>query len=957
VQVTAERDEVLNSGRTGASLAVGPAKVALTPSIKRSTRDLTRLDPRSDGNMSFAGRNWLYNNISLDGSYFNNPFGLDDPAPGGQTNAEPVPYDAVAQLQVSLAPFDIREGGFTGANINTVTKSGTNELRGTVYSFGRNDAFQGNTVSGSKVTANPDLAYNQSGFAVGGSIIRDKLFYYVNGEIERTKDPGSNFVASQGGATGLGISRVQASVMDQIRQRMISGYGYDPGPYEGYFFHTDNNKALAKLDWNINENQNLTFRFNYLDAKRDLGPHPFVLSFANTGRGPNESSLPFYKSGYRINNRLDSYALEHNSRSRSFANRFFTSYNRFRDFREPFSADFPTIDIGEAGVTYTTVGHEPFSIHNILDQDVWQVTNNLSVFRGKHVFTIGGNFESFDFFNSFNIFRHGVFFLPEFIPIGSQFSSLSEFFSATAPGPNKKDFLSMIGGGTFKGENIHVGQASLYGQDELLVTDRLKLTYGVRVDFPIYFTKPVDNPYSRGLKALDENRKSEVVDQSKLPGASPLFSPRVGFNWNAVGDRRTQVRGGTGIFTGRVPFVWIGNVISNPGANPNLAPPAAPIPTGHGSVLKESFDLNAMDPNFKWPQSWTTDLGVDQQLPWGMLGTLEVIYGKDINGVFVRNADLVAPRTTLADGRPYYGGTGNNELNPDGGAGIYVIDNTNDGYSFNLTGQLRKTFSANADASVGYSFTQAKNTLKSTEIASVLWQNQPVQGDPNNPELSFSEFGQKHRFVGSGSYTKSWSSTLRTQVGVFAELAQGNRFAGAGGNRYSFIYSGDVNGDGQTGNDLIYIPKDQSDIRLDPYTDGTGKTVSAQDQWTRLNAFIEQDDYLRSHRGQIAERFGALNPWYSNVDLRILQDFGIRQGGTRHTFQVSLDVLNVGNLLKSDWGVRKGASAAATSPLSLVRFEANRPVFNFTGPSQTFVDDPGLLSRWRAQLGLRYLFN
>ncbi len=957
VQVTAERDEVLNSGRTGASMTVGPAKVALTPSIKRSTRDLTRLDPRSDGNMSFAGRNWLYNNISLDGSYFNNPFGLDDPAPGGQTNAEPVPYDAVAQLQVSLAPFDIREGGFTGANINTVTKSGTNELRGTVYSFGRNDAFQGNTVSGSKVTANPDLAYNQSGFAVGGSIIRDKLFYYVNGEIERTKDPGSNFVASQGGATGLGISRVQASVMDQIRQRMISGYGYDPGPYEGYFFHTDNNKALAKLDWNINENQNLTFRFNYLDAKRDLGPHPFVLSFANTGRGPNESSLPFYKSGYRINNRLDSYALEHNSRSRSFANRFFTSYNRFRDFREPFSADFPTIDIGEAGVTYTTVGHEPFSIHNILDQDVWQVTNNLSVFRGKHVFTIGGNFESFDFFNSFNIFRHGVFFLPEFIPIGSQFSSLSEFFSATAPGPNKKDFLSMIGGGTFKGENIHVGQASLYGQDELLVTDRLKLTYGVRVDFPIYFTKPVDNPYSRGLKALDENRKSEVVDQSKLPGASPLFSPRVGFNWNAVGDRRTQVRGGTGIFTGRVPFVWIGNVISNPGANPNLAPPAAPIPTGHGSVLKESFDLNAMDPNFKWPQSWTTDLGVDQQLPWGMLGTLEVIYGKDINGVFVRNADLVAPRTTLADGRPYYGGTGNNELNPDGGAGIYVIDNTNDGYSFNLTGQLRKTFSANADASVGYSFTQAKNTLKSTEIASVLWQNQPVQGDPNNPELSFSEFGQKHRFVGSGSYTKSWSSTLRTQVGVFAELAQGNRFAGAGGNRYSFIYSGDVNGDGQTGNDLIYIPKDQSDIRLDPYTDGTGKTVSAQDQWTRLNAFIEQDDYLRSHRGQIAERFGALNPWYSNVDLRILQDFGIRQGGTRHTFQVSLDVLNVGNLLKSDWGVRKGASAAATSPLSLVRFEANRPVFNFTGPSQTFVDDPGLLSRWRAQLGLRYLFN
>jgi len=956
VTVTAEKDEVLNAGRTGASMTVGPAKVAVTPSIKRSTRDLTRLDPRSDGNMSFAGRNWLYNNISLDGSYFNNPFGLDDPAPGGQTNAEPVPYDAVAQLQVSLAPFDVREGGFTGANINTVTKSGTNEFRGSAYSFARNDALQGNTVSGSKVIANPSLTYNQSGASFSGPIIKDKLFFYLNGEIERTKDPGSNFVASTGGTTGLGVSRVQASVMDAIRQRMITTYNYDPGVYEGYFFHTDNNKVLAKLDWNINASQNLTFRFNYLDAKRDLGPHPFVLSYANTGRGPNESSLPFYKSGYAINNGLQSYALEHNSRSKSFANRFFASYNRFRDFREPFSEDFPTIDIGEAGVTYTTLGHEPFSIHNILDQDVIQLTNNFSFFRGKHVVTLGGNFESFDFFNSFNIFRHGVFFLPAFLSFGSQFDSLSQFFASTT-GPNKKDFRGMIGSGNFKGENIHVGQLSFYAQDELLATNRLKLTYGLRVDFPMYFTDPVDNPFSRSLKALDENDNPETVDQSKLPGASPIFSPRVGFNWNAAGERRTQVRGGTGVFTGRVPFVWIGNVISNPGANPNLAAPNAPIPTKKGSVLAQSFDLNAMDPDFKWPQVWTSDLGIDQQLPGGLLGTLELIYSKDLKGVFVRNADLVKPVRTLPDGRPYYGGFGNNELNPDGGAGIYVIDNTNKGYSFNATGQLRKTFGRDVDATLGYSFNKAKNALKSTEIASVLWQNQPVQGDPNRPELSNSEFGQRHRFVGSASYSRVWSQRLRTQVGLFAELAEGNRFAGAGGNRYSFIYSGDVNGDGQGGNDLIYIPASQGEILLDPYTSG-GQTISAADQWTRLNAFIEQDDYLRSHRGQIAERFGAVNPWYSDVDMRVLQDIGFESGTTRHTFQVTLDVLNVGNLINSNWGVRKVASASATSPLSFVRFNAaGAPVFKFTGPSKTFVDDPGLFSRWRAQLGLRYMFN
>src|SRR5687767_873318 len=528
VTVTADRDEVLNAGRTGASMRVSELKAAVTPSIKRSTRDLTKLDPRSDGNMSFSGKNWLYNNISLDGSYFNNPYGLDDPSPGGQTNAEPVPFDAVAELQVSLAPFDVREGGFTGANVNTVTKSGTNDFRATAYTFARNDAFQGNTVSGTEVIANPDLSYNQSGASISGALIRDKLFFYLNGEIERTKDPGSNFIARTGTATGLGISRVEASVMDAIRQRMISGYGYDPGPYEGYFFHTDNDKLIAKLDWNMANNQTLSFRFNYLNAKRDLGPHPFVLSFGNTGRGPNESTLPFYKAGYAINNDLTSYALEHNSRWTRFANRFFASYNRFRDSREPFSEDFPTIDIAEGGVTYTTLGHEPFSIHNILDQDVLQLTNNLSYFRGKHVFTVGGNFESFDFFNSFNIFRHGVFFLPGFIPPGSTYGSIEEFFAATS-GPNKKDFRGMIGSGPFKGENIHVGQLSFYGQDELLATDRLKLTFGVRADFPMYFTEPVDNPFSRALSALDENGMPEVVDQSKLPDAKPIFSPRFGF--------------------------------------------------------------------------------------------------------------------------------------------------------------------------------------------------------------------------------------------------------------------------------------------------------------------------------------------------------------------------------------------------------------------------------------------
>jgi hypothetical protein len=966
VQVTARADEI-EAARTGAATFVDPLQVATLPSVKRSTRDLIRIDPRNDGNFSFAGRNWLFNNISLDGSYFNNSFGLDDPAPGGQTNAEPVPFDAVEQVQVSIAPFDVRQGGFTGANVNTVTKSGTNQFRGSAYTYLRNDAFIGNEVSGQKVIANPSLRYNQSGASFSGPIIRDKLFFFINGEIERTEDPGSNFVARRGALTGslpLGVSRVRADTMDLIRARLLQEYGYETGPYEGYINETNNDKLLAKIDWNVNSANTFVLRYNYLDAARDLPPHPFVLSFANTGRGPNASSLPFRNSGYRINNNLHSIAAELNSRSTRLANRLFLSYNRFRDFREPYSAPFPTIEIGEGGVTYTTAGHEPFSIHNILDQDVLQLTNNVSLFRGNHTYTVGANFERFSFFNSFNIFRHGVFFLPGDIFVGSTFATVQEFLNATDPAnPNQKRFDAMIdfaGSGPFKGELIDVGQFSLYLQDEFFATSRLTLTGGMRIDFPTYFTDPIDNPFSRGLTARDENGNAEVVDQSKLPGAKAMLSPRIGFNWDVNGDQSMRLRGGTGIFSGRVPFVWVGNVISNPGANPNLTPaPGAPLrPTRKESVLAQSFDLNAMDKDFQWPQTWTTNVAVERVLPWAMNGTLELLYSKDVNNVFMRNADLAALVRTLPDGRPYYGGFGNNELNSDGGAGIYVIDNTNKGYSLNMTGQLRKALGDVGTAGLGYSFTNAKNALKSTEIASVLWQNQPVQGNPNRPEQSYSEFGQRHRIIGDASYVKRWSERFRTQIGVFMEIAEGNRFAGAGGNRYSFIYSGDVNGDGTGGNDLIYIPRDPNDIAIDDLVRNNVVVLTAAEQRARLEAFIRQDKYLSTHRGQIAERFGLVNPWYSNVDLRVQQDVALGALGRQHGFQIGLDVMNVGNLINSDWGVRKIADPSATSPLTFLnRFDVNgRPVFNFTGPERTFIDDPDLLSRWRAQIGVKYFF-
>ena len=969
--ITAETDDVMNSERTGAVTSVDPAQVARLPSIDRSTRDLIRLDPRSDGNLSFGGRNWLFNNLSVDGSYFNNPYGLDDPSPGGQANAEPIPFESIEQVQVSVAPFDVRQGGFTGANVNTVTKSGSNEYRGSLYTFYRDENLQGNTVSGNEVIANPDLTFNQTGFTASGPIVEDKLFFFINGEISRREDPGTDFVADTDGTVGPGESRVREGVMEDIRQRMINVYGYDPGRFQDYIHATDNDKLLVKLNWNISSSHDLSFRYNYLDARRDLPPNPVAISFNGTGRGPNGQSLPFENAGYRINNQLNSFALELNSRGDAWSNRFFSSYSRFRDFREPFSTPFPTLEIGQNGTTYTTVGHEPFSINNILDQDVLQVTNNFSYFAGRHVLTAGANFELFSFFNSFNLFRHGQFGFPG---LPNTFPSVDNFFDETDPS-DPADLRGLITPESvpFKGEYIDVGQLAFYVQDEYAPSSRLNLTLGLRVDFPMYFTSPVANPFSWRLDALDENDQPIDIDQSRLPDMTPLWSPRIGFNWDVFGDRSTQIRGGTGIFTGRIPFVWIGNVLSNPGANPNLFSPIpgvglseGEIPDEHftqdGAVLQQSFDLNTVVSDFEWPQVWTTNLGIDQRLPGGVVATLEGIYGNDRNAIVMRNFDLGEPTRFLQqDGRPYFGAAeGQNELNPDG-AGIYTLDNTDEGYNLSLTAQVQKEFAFGLSSSLAYSYTKAESQLKTTEIASALWQELPVQGDPNDPALANAEFGIRHRISGSVNYRHVWGERNRfaTTVGAFFSVAEGNQFTVGGGNRYSFTYSGDVNGDGSGANDLIYIPSTRDEINLTPIVDSDGNVVaSAAEQWDALDAFIAQDDYLSEHRGQIAERFGAVNPWFGNLDLRILQDVAFEVSGKPQRFQLSLDILNVPNLLNSDWGVRQVARASATAPLELVDFDSEgEPVFNFVGPESTYTDNPNILSRWRMQLGIKYIFN
>jgi len=976
--VQVEENTLLNAGRTGAATFISQEQIEVLPALRRTFRDLARIDPRADENMAFGGRNWLYNNISLDGSYFNNAFGLDDPVPGGQSASEPIPFNAIEQVNVQVAPFDIRQGGFTGANVNIVSKSGTNDWKIAAYGFFRNQNLLGNNINGEPVVANPDLNFGQYGLSVGGPIIKDKLFFFVNGEINRRDDPGTNFVVNEGGSVDFGESRVDASTMDAISQRLSDQYGYETGPYQGFVHQTDSDKLLFKLDWNISQSDNFVFRYNFLDAARDLPPHPFVLSAFGSGRGPNSTSLPFQNAGYTINNNLNSLALELNSRSDGWANRAFVSYNRFRDHRDVPSAPFPTLEIAEQGVTYTSAGMETFSVSNILHSEVFQFTDNFTFFADEHSITVGTNFEKFDFFNSFNIFRHGFSACPA--PFCTTFNSLDDFFTFTAPGENQMDLNGLIDSGAtcsdalgcpLKAEAFSFGQLSFYAQDEFEVSSRFSLTYGVRLDMPMYFSDPVDNPFSRSLNAVDQEGNSRSFDQSETPGTKLMFSPRVGFNWAATEDRSLQLRGGTGIFTGRIPFVWGGNNYSNPGSNPNIwngtPEGAAPVITGEGctsagcetAVLQQAFYVNAFDPDFKWPQTWVSNIAFDTRLPGEILGTFEVLYGRDINSVQVYNADL-GPQvgTNPTDGRPTYGLV---SLNPDWnglGSCICVIDNRSDGWNVNFTAQFQRAFNFGLSVMAAYSYTDARSTLKSTEIADNLWRQQPVQGDPRNPALSHSEFGQQHRILGTIAYPVEWSRTLATSFAFYFNVANGNTFTGAGGSRYSFIYSGDVNLDGSSLNDLIYIPRDMSEIEFDPFTDSDGNVVTGNQQWAAFDEFIEQDAYLSQHRGEIAERFGLLNPFWSNIDFKLMQDFRFGNIGSESTIRLHFDILNFGNLLSSSWGVRQVANAAATNPLTLTRFEDDgTPVFNFNMIDRTFDPDLSVISRWRFQIGIQYLFN
>lgn len=921
-EVVVKADEVMNPNRTGASTTIGSDKLRALPTISRSTADYVRLNPMSAEGGSFAGRNDQFNNYSLDGAIFNNPFGLDASTPGGQADAQPVSLDAIEQISVQIAPYDVTQAGFTGASINAVTKSGTNDFRGTVFGFTRNQNLVGTKVKDVDFTK-LDLSQTQFGFSLGGPIIKNKLFFFVNAEFDRRSDIGSPFRPAATGRSGSDVSRVLASDMELVSKLLKDTYGYETGAYENFALKTENQKAIFKLDWNINENHNLSLTSTYLDAFKEKPAHPSAIG----RRGPDFLTLQFKNSGYRINNSILGSVMELKSRfGNKFANKLQIGYTAFRDSRDPFSAPFPVLNIGKDGVRYIVAGHEPFSINNKLDQDVLQITENLNIFSGKHTFTLGTSLEKFSFNNSFNLTGYGsrVFF-PD-VPM----AEVSALIKSKEFGEEVVAAKKAATDANWALAETNLGQLAFYAQDEYALSEKFNLTYGLRVDMPLYFNtkEKIEENIARNccydpkIEYYNEEGKATLFDHTVLPKQTPLFSPRVGFNYDVKGDKSQQLRGGSGLFTGRFPFVWVGNQV----ANPNF------------------FFYCVTDPNFKFLQVWRTNLGYDYKLKNGWILSADVVYTKDINAAIVRNYGLKLPTGKLSgvDTRPYYQAT--DRATVFGGAtNAYVFGNTNIGYTFNTAIQAEKTFTNGMYLKLAYNFLDAKDAASiDAEISSDAYDRNPANPTHTNTALlAPSLYGNRNRIMAVGSRKFTYGK-MATTISLFGEYVQGGR--------YSFTYAGDLNNDGSGLNDLLFIP---TDAQIDQMK-FSGNAAAQTAQKSALKQYITNDAYLSEHRGHIAEKYASFAPWYSNWDLRILQDFNLKN---KNVIQLSADILNVGNLLSRNWGVRQWAGETGLAQPIAVSVDKGVPTYTFDTTQKSAIQNRfDVLSRWRMQFGLRYSF-
>ncbi|MCH4147328.1 MAG: carboxypeptidase regulatory-like domain-containing protein [Prevotella sp.] len=959
----------LNATKTGAATSMNAQQISDMPSITHGIADVARLNPQltttNSGAMSFAGTNNRYNSFMIDGAANNDVFGLtSNGSNGGQAGAQPVSMETIEQIQVNVAPFDVRQGGFTGGAINAITKSGTNQFHGSAYFFGNNQNIIGKKYpladgTGYAPKYQSQKEYNM-GITLGGPIIKNKLFFFVNYEKTDLQYPDVYGVNSSSSKVDIDkASDILAKVKEMAAKQGVTYNGEFTSPD----IYTKSDKAGAKLDWNINEFNKFSLRWSLVSASQ----------LNNTG---SISSLNANTYSYPFKSVTNSFIAELQSRVSPFiSNEGRLSYVRVRDKRDV-SDPFPMISISGVGSGTVNIGNERSSMANSLDQDIYTFEDNLTWYHGNHTFTFGTHNEYYKFANLFIQDLYGTYYFKTYDLFNQYYTDyMAGTLDPTVAYINQYRYghanTDVTGDARWKA-NFSASQLSFYAQDKWDASNNFQLTYGLRIDIPVFFDTPTENaPFN----AYAAKQGWDVKTNQKL-SSTPLFSPRAGFRWDINNDHKFILRGGAGIFTGRIPFVWISNNYSNTGIqlstyntystkklelilDPNGQEANASKLSASGSQV-----INVYDHNFKFAQNLRLNLGFDFNV-LGINWTAEAIYSKTLNDILYKNLAYDETGKTYGqetgyswDNRPMFSrvttGTAFNN--------IYALYNTSKGYTVNLSLKAEKKFDFGLDLMASYTWTKSKAVNNGTSsVAQSNWAYNYTYRNSNDPELGNSAFNVPHRIQASAYYhvsygaNKAWMSTI------------GLIYQAKSGAPYTIYYYGDVNGDGSNGNDLLFIPTDEQIDKMGfeatSYnknaltnavfgSDYSGKTLTQDMQRQLMKYWMGTDSYLKNHRGEYYKRYADNLAFEHHFDVHFAQKYSFKVAGQINALELSFDIINIGNLLNKDWGHTYGDGFGIYQ--SPVNYQGGG-VYQFTGgyATRNYSD---YYSRWRGQIGLKYTF-
>jgi hypothetical protein len=979
VTITTTGKGIINSQRNGTSTNISSRQIQNLPSINRSVQDFARLTPQarfgnsgvdgSSSGISFAGQSNRYNQFSIDGANASDAFGLGSTGGnGGNSNINPISMEAIQEIQIVLSPYDVTQGGFTGGGINAISKSGTNKLHGSLYGQYQNQNFVGKSSGyNSTITRLPygDFKNQTFGASLGGPIVKNKLFFFASAERYKKLTP----VGFDPTIAGSG-SKVNPDTLNAIRTFMLKTYGYDLGSYGAISNSNQSTSYFGRIDWNINDKHRLTLRHNYVNGSNDIG------------RSRTATTAYFENTGYKIENTTNSTVLELNSTFSSAASNILRfTYNDIRDLRiTPLAPNLfiSNFDVAQKATISYNLGSEFSSEANSLNQTVFTVTDNFTLYKGKHTLTFGTNDE---FFKSSNVFLQAFYGAYTYNLGSSSTNNITNWMTNTGMTQYQIGY-GTAGRGDKSPAILQSAQLSAYAQDVWAASKNFKLTYGLRVDLPYISNNPPANA------SFDSAFSAMGVSTEQMPKRKLMYSPRVGFNWN-VEDEGVQIRGGLGIFTGRVPFVWISNQFSNTGVTTkNLTFTTAAIATNGikytfnpsdpqlgafipGSTSPTATVINVIDKDFKYPQIFRANIAADKKLGGGFISTFEVLFTKNLNNPFYTNLNQSANgESTVTLGpttRPYWT---KQTVNPNF-AQVLKMGNTSQGFTYNFTAQIQKTYSKGWAASLAYNYGlgQSLNDLPSS-VANSNWTGVTTVNGLNKLDLSPSNFDVGSRVSGFLTKEFKYLNHLATTITLF--------YNGQSGQRLSYLYgtTGSKNITGETNStvSLVYIPANFSEANL---ADNASTGVTASQQWANYQLFASSNPYLQKHAGQNAQRNGDRLPWENHFDVRLAQDFLFKN----HKLQVFFDVVNVGNLLNKDWGRAYGTGTTPDGffPLTSTLFfpvvgaqkkdgvaftsTVNNPAFQFNINNYTQIGNDykaynvnNFTSRWNSQIGVRYSF-